>query len=69
MVCDGWPPSAIKPLDPAVLVSLGMKIVSPEEASSTAAAKGGGTWAFEVMILEEADDIEEYDIGVTDSAL
>lgn len=28
----------------------------------------GGTWAFEVMIFEDADDVDSYDIAVEDTA-
>lgn len=31
---------------------------------STSDLQGGGTWAFEVKILEDADEVEEWDIGV-----
>lgn len=37
--------------------------------TNTTDLQAGGTWKFEIMIYEEADDIEEYDIRVTDSAL
>ena len=35
---------------------------------NTTDLQAGGTWAFEVMIIDY-EDMEEYDIGVTDSAL
>lgn len=31
---------------------------------STSDLQGGGTWAFEVTILEDADEVSEWDIGV-----
>lgn len=37
--------------------------------TNTTDLQAGGTWKFEILINEEADDIEEYDIRVTDSSL
>ena len=37
--------------------------------TNTTDLQAGGTWKFEVMVLEESDAIEEYDIAVSDSAL
>ena len=35
--------------------------------TNTSDLDAGRTWAFEVMILEDADDVADYDIAVTDS--
>ena len=35
--------------------------------TNTSDLDAGQTWAFEVMILEDADDVADYDIVVTDS--
>lgn len=37
--------------------------------TNTTKLQAGGTWAFEVMINEDSEDIESYDIGVADSAV
>ncbi|AGB36410.1 FxLYD domain-containing protein [Natronococcus occultus] len=54
-------------------VEVGVRIYDPDGhqldryMTNTQDLDGDQTWAFEIMVLEDAEDVDEYDIGVSGS--
>lgn len=54
-------------------VEVGVRIYNPDGhqldryMTNTQDLDGDQTWAFEIMVLEDAEDVDEYDIGVSGS--